>query len=85
MAILLLAGPTFASLALAMNAQGDCRIDIKPLFGDILTAAKTIAVITFGKPAQRRCQYGKPCAAAVFTRQIHGLLLHRIHAGQAAN
>ena len=72
-------------LALAVNAQGNCRVDIKSLFGDILTTAKTIAVITLGKPAQCRCQYGKPCASSVFTRQVHGLLLHRIHAGQEAD
>jgi len=70
---------------LAGNAQCHRRIDIQPFWQDILTARKAISIVILIKAAQCRVEYRQPVSAPFLARQIHRLLLHRIHARQAAN
>ena len=63
-----------------IDTQGNSRINLQPCLGNIFAATKTIAIIiTFDPPACRR-QGGQPCLTPFLARDIHGLLLHRIHA-----
>ena len=58
-------------LPLAVNAQGNSRINLQTLQGDMLTTGKTIAKLIIIKTTQRRRQHRDSRLAPLFTCQIH--------------
>ena len=70
---------------LTPNTQRDRRVDRQPFRQDILATCKAIAIFIRLQPAQSGVQHRQPVPPPFLARKVHGLLLHRIHARQAAN
>ena len=62
--------------------MGGHRIDIEPLFGDLLTTGQAPAKFALFDPFERRVDPGNVGLAPPRFGIGHGLLLHRIHARQ---
>ena len=69
-------------LSHAINAKGDGGIDIKTRRRNILAAPEAIAEFVLVHPFKGCSESRKPLCASFLFRQIHGLLLHRIHPRQ---